>query len=106
MPRQVAAAVMAAPGSIEIQESPYPELVSGSMLMRTEMSGICAKNARIVGVSNHPYTKYDAALRTLDRHRDRLPFWQIVTDRHPLRDAEPALIRSTQPDPMKAVIAP
>ena len=67
---------------------------------------VCAKNARIIGVTNHPYTQYDAALRTLARHGDEFPFDEIVTHRYPLDDAERAVLRSMDPDTMKVVIEP
>ena len=36
MPERVRAAVMTAPGVIEIQEFPYPEVQPGAMLMKVE----------------------------------------------------------------------
>lgn len=41
MTDSVKAAVLVAPGKIEIQKFPYPGLAKGCAIMRMEMSGIC-----------------------------------------------------------------
>ena len=47
MKEKVRAAVMIAPGKIEINEYPYPKLEEGAMLIRMEMSGICGTDKHI-----------------------------------------------------------
>ena len=51
---------------------------------------IVARNARIVGLTNHPYTKYDASLRLLERYQRQFPFERIITHRYPLAEAAQA----------------
>lgn len=46
--KKVKAAVMTAPGKIEIQEFPYPKVERGAMLLKMELSGIC-------GTDKHSY---------------------------------------------------
>jgi L-iditol 2-dehydrogenase len=48
MPSQVKAAVMTAPGKVEVQMLPYPQLERGALILKTEMSGIC-------GTDKHAY---------------------------------------------------
>lgn len=49
MPKQVKAAVMVAPGKLEVQELPYPDhLEPGACIVKMEMSGIC-------GTDKHAY---------------------------------------------------
>ena len=67
---------------------------------------IVARNARIIGLTNHPYTKYDASLRLLKKYGRRFPFERIITHRYPLAEAEAALLKSLEPDSMKVVIQP
>ena len=67
---------------------------------------VVACNARIIGLTNHPYTKYDASLRLLERYQRQFPFERIITHRFPLAEAETALLKSMEPDSMKVVIQP
>jgi len=67
---------------------------------------LCAKNVRLFGVTNHPFTGYAASLRLMDRHGSTFPFERIVTHRFPLENAEDALKRSMTLDTMKVVIEP
>jgi len=46
--RKVKAAVMSAPGTIEIREFPYPEIEDGALVMKMELAGIC-------GTDKHSY---------------------------------------------------
>lgn len=48
MPKEVKAAVMVAPGKIEIREFPYPKIADEAMLVRVEICGIC-------GTDKHSY---------------------------------------------------
>jgi len=67
---------------------------------------ICAKNARIIGVSNHPFTEYGRTLKIFSRYGNSMPFDQIVTHRFSIDEAEKGLLRSMDLDTMKVVITP
>jgi L-iditol 2-dehydrogenase len=60
----------------------------------------------LTGLTNHPYTKYEASLRLLQKYGRRFPFERIVTHRYPLAQAEAALLKSLEPDSVKVVIQP
>lgn len=67
---------------------------------------VCSKNVRLVGVTNHPFTKWGTALRMLEEYSHQFPFEKIVTHRYGLEDAQAALLKSMEPDSMKVVIEP
>jgi threonine dehydrogenase-like Zn-dependent dehydrogenase len=67
---------------------------------------LCAKNVRLIGVTNHPYTGYGPCMRLMERHAKDFPFERIVTHRYPVEQAEEALLKSMQPDSMKVVLVP
>src|SRR3972149_4856431 len=48
MAREIKAAVMTAPGKMEVQRLPWPDLERGAVLLQMEMSGIC-------GTDKHAY---------------------------------------------------
>jgi L-iditol 2-dehydrogenase len=68
---------------------------------------ICAKNVRLMGVTNHPFTKYGTALKLLSKYGDLFPFEQIVTHRYRLEETSLAVQKSMDSDTtMKVVIEP
>lgn len=67
---------------------------------------VCAKNARIIGVTNHPFTKYGATLKLFLRYSEQFPFEKMVTHRYKLQEAFDALLKSREGDTMKVVIEP
>jgi threonine dehydrogenase-like Zn-dependent dehydrogenase len=67
---------------------------------------VCAKNVRLLGVTNHPFTKFGTVLRMLEEYAHQFPFEKMVTHRYKLDDAEVALLRSMEADSMKVVIEP
>ncbi len=67
---------------------------------------VVARNARIIGLTNHPYTEYASSLRLLQKYQRQFPFERIITHRYPLAEAETALLKSMEPDSMKVVIEP
>jgi len=67
---------------------------------------ICAKNVRLVGVTNHPFTKYGTTLQMLEEYGHQFPFEKMVTHKYKLEDAEAALLKSMEADSMKVVIEP
>jgi L-iditol 2-dehydrogenase len=67
---------------------------------------ITAKNIRLFGVTNHPFTGYGASLKLMQRYRGVFPFEKIVTDRYPLEKAAEGLSHSCKLEAMKVVITP
>jgi L-iditol 2-dehydrogenase len=67
---------------------------------------ITAKNVRMIGVTNHPFTGYGGTLKIFEKYGDRFPFDKIVTHRYKIDDAEEGLKKSTELDTMKVVIEP
>ena len=66
---------------------------------------LCAKNVRLIGVTNHPFTGYGSSMDLIEKYADVFPFHEIVTHRYPLEQAHEALLKSMEPDCMKVVIA-
>jgi L-iditol 2-dehydrogenase len=67
---------------------------------------VCSKNIRLIGLTNHPSTGYDAALRLLERYSDRYPFDEMVTHQFGLSEADTAMRTSMSPQSMKVAIVP
>ena len=67
---------------------------------------VVAKNARIIGVTNHPFTKYDASLKVFEKYGGQFPFARMVTHRYPLAQAEAAMRKSLEEESLKVVIDP
>ena len=65
---------------------------------------LCSKSVRLIGMTNHPYTGYDAMLRQLEIYGDALAIASIITDSFPIDDAAAALQRSMEPSSGKVVI--
>lgn len=55
---------------------------------------ICSKNARIMGISNHPLTGYNPSLRMMQRYQAVYPFDKLITDRFSINDARKAIEKS------------
>ena len=66
----------------------------------------CAKNVRLIGMTNHPFTGYTPSMELLQRHADLFPFEEFVTHEYPLDQTEEALLKSLEPDCMKVVVVP
>ena len=66
----------------------------------------CAKNVRLIGMTNHPFTGYTPSMELLQRHADLFPFEEFVTHEYPLDQTEEALLKSMEPDCMKVVVVP
>lgn len=67
---------------------------------------LCAKNVRLFGVTNHPYTHYGQSLKLMEKYAKVFPFEKFVTHRYKIDDAEKGLRKSFEPDTMKVVIEP
>ncbi len=67
---------------------------------------VCTKNARIIGVGNHPYTEFGKVLRMFERYGGQMPFDALISHTFPLERARDAMLTSMQPDSLKVVIKP
>ncbi|MDD5698943.1 MAG: zinc-binding dehydrogenase [Victivallaceae bacterium] len=67
---------------------------------------LCAKNVRLFGVTNHPFTHYGQSIKLMEKYAGIFPFGKFVTHRYKIEDAEAGLRRSFEPDTMKVVIEP
>jgi len=67
---------------------------------------LCAKNVRLIGITNHPATGYAPSLLQMQKYGRIYPFEQVVTHRYPLDRAAEAIEKSMSDDSLKVVIAP
>ena len=66
----------------------------------------CAKNVRLIGMTNHPFTGYTPSMALMRRYASVFPFETFVTHEYALERTEEALLKSMEPDCMKVVIVP
>ena len=66
----------------------------------------CAKNVRLIGMTNHPFTGYTPSMELMQRYAEVFPFEKFVTHEYPLATTEQALLKSMEPDCMKVVVVP
>jgi threonine dehydrogenase-like Zn-dependent dehydrogenase len=67
---------------------------------------LCAKNVRLIGITNHPSTGYRPSLMQMQKYGHIYPFEQVVTHRYSLGQAADALNVSMSDNCMKVCIAP
>lgn len=67
---------------------------------------LCAKNVRLFGVTNHPFTHYGQSVKLMEKYSKTFPFEKFVTHKYKIEDAEAGLRRSFEADTMKVVIEP
>ncbi len=68
---------------------------------------ICAKNIRIMGMSNHSLSGYGPSLRMMQRYGQMYPFEELITHRYALEDAQEAILKSMDYSAsMKVVLDP
>jgi L-iditol 2-dehydrogenase len=67
---------------------------------------ICAKNLRIIGMSNHTHTAYRQCMEMMVRSMDQFPWPDFISHVMPLDDAEKAIRTSMGPESMKVLIKP
>ena len=68
---------------------------------------ICAKNVRIIGMSNHSLSGYGPSMRMMQRYQDMYPFEKLITHRYALEDAHEAILKSMDySSSMKVVMDP
>ena len=65
---------------------------------------LCSKSVRLIGMTNHPYTGYDAMLRQLEIYGDAMDMTSIITDSFAIKDADAALHRSMETSSGKVLI--
>ena len=67
----------------------------------------CAKNVRLIGMTNHPFTGYTPSFDLLYRYANVFPFEKFVTHEYPLAQTEQAMLKSLDSNScMKVVVAP
>jgi L-iditol 2-dehydrogenase len=67
---------------------------------------LCAKNIRLLGMTNLAYIGFMPSIALLQRASDHLDFDKIITHRYSIEEAEAALLKSMELDCMKVVVAP
>ncbi len=68
---------------------------------------LCAKNIRILGMSNHSLSGYGPSLRMMQRYGSMYPFEKLITHRYALKDAKEAILKSMDYSAsMKVVLDP
>jgi L-iditol 2-dehydrogenase len=67
---------------------------------------ICAKNLRIIGMSNHTHNAYRQCMEMMLRYQDKFPWPDLISHILPLEQAENAVLTSMREDSMKVLIKP
>jgi L-iditol 2-dehydrogenase len=67
---------------------------------------ICAKNLRIIGMSNHTHNAYKQCMEMMVRYKDKFPWESFISHTMPLDDAEKAILASMTDESMKVLIKP
>lgn len=67
---------------------------------------ICAKNLRIIGMTNHTHTAYRQCMEMMLRYKDLFPWKEFISHVMPLKDAEKAVQTSMTDESMKVLIKP
>ena len=67
---------------------------------------LCAKNIRLIGMTNHPANGYTPSLKLVQKFKKQFPWKKFVTHEYKIDDAEKGIIKSMEPDSMKVVITP
>jgi L-iditol 2-dehydrogenase len=65
---------------------------------------ICAKNLRIIGMSNHTHNAYRQAMEMMVRSKDQFPWRDMISHTLPLEEAEKAIRTSMTDESMKVLI--
>jgi len=67
---------------------------------------VCTKNARIIGICNHPFTEYANTHRIFEKYGDQIPFKELVSHVYPLERAQEALQKSMELESLKVALKP
>ena len=65
---------------------------------------LCAKNVRLIGITNHPFTGYTSSMKLMEKYRHSFPFERFVTHEYPPAHTDQALLKSMQLDCMEVVV--
>lgn len=65
---------------------------------------LCAKNLRLIGLTNLAYTGFVPSMELMVLNQDRYDFNKLVTHRYHFTDALQGLMKSMEPDCMKVVL--
>ena len=67
---------------------------------------LCAKNVRLIGLTNHPVTGYPTSLKLLHRYMDTFPLHKFVSHTYPIERADEAMQTTFSEECMKVAIVP
>ena len=67
---------------------------------------LCAKNVRLIGLTNHPVTGFTPSLKLLRRYMDAFPLHKFVTHTYPIERAEEAMHKALSEQCMKVALVP
>ena len=67
---------------------------------------LCAKNVRLIGLTNHPVTGFPPSLKLLHRYMDTFPLHRFVSHTYPIERAEEAMQKALSGECMKVAIVP
>jgi threonine dehydrogenase-like Zn-dependent dehydrogenase len=67
---------------------------------------IAAKNALIIGNTNHPHTGYYQAMKMMQKYSNIFPFEKLVTHTYSVEQGDAAMKKSFEPDALKVVFKP
>ena len=67
---------------------------------------LCAKNVRLIGLTNHPVTGFTPSLKLLRRYMDSFPLHKFVTHTYPIERAEEAMHKALSEQCMKVALVP
>ena len=67
---------------------------------------LCAKNVRLIGLTNHPVTGYPPSQKLLHRYMDTFPLHKFVSHTYPIERAEEAMQKALSEECMKVAIVP
>jgi L-iditol 2-dehydrogenase len=67
---------------------------------------LCAKNVRLIGMTNHPVTAFSPGLKLLLRYKDGFPLHKFVSHTYPIERADEAMQTALSEQCMKVAIVP
>jgi L-iditol 2-dehydrogenase len=67
---------------------------------------LCAKNVRLIGLTNHPVTGFPPSLKLLHRYMDTFPLHKFVSHTYSIERADEAMQKAFSEECMKVAIVP
>ena len=89
-------------GGLYLVEGVFTDM--GEVLFNPHL--IVSKGLRIVGISNHPFTAYQASMDLMLRYREQMPLNKFVTHRFPLEQSQEAIETALSGECIKVVFQP